>query len=1609
MEIKDKLVNMQVLKQVKDNLDKKDSKINDKLDAIYEMAQNNMMQKRKIDQSTNPVNVPSDSKLANIREINGKSVVWNQYAHELTDEWWRAQNGTTFTMSNGVATVTNTIESNGIITRYKAPRETHVYLIGVSVSTTENVEIAFGWGSNASMIVRNSVNSNGSWVNISAVVKPVSAIASGSNMYLWAFRGLHTFNAKNPYMFDLTAMFGETIANSLTVNSPEIAFIEQYASERPQYNPGEIINYGTKDIKPTGKNLAKPCALNGIGVDGTGMNRRVVSADLAWTSIIEVEPNTKYCLSISNYSQMISGYIRYAYFNTYPSIGAISTYFNAENASLVITTQSDTRYIIIFDSRTCPADCFLAKSDNIIPYVSYKESIIPVNPAILALDGYGMGINDTVRNYIEWTDDGKVYYHKMVGSVDLTNITWSRDDYEVSSYVFQVRTQDGFVRQNVAKYGGALLCRKYKYDGEKTYNSVANATIVWSNSAALPFLRIRDDSFTDLATFTASMNGVVCLYELATPEITDITNLMSWDGTVSTETGGTITFKADGDALLPIHTTIEYIIQQDKKQDKLIAGSNIIIAQDGKTISADLSSVDHLVKVSDTQPTSTHNKIWVKQTVNQIKIPTQDDLNYVANTKVDKFSLPNNGKMNLDDCDEGVLTQLVMEGHTSQNKYQGYNLCPVNSNQGYNPNFSLNTPIVSGKTYRITMNVQMRDSSHPNTWGANVRLNTIDGTGLVSLSQYSYGKRGATFTAKASGTAYLNSYWPAEITEIQIVQGSEDKSYEPYVGLAPSPNPSYPQPIHSVERIDVWTHGTNMFDSTSPLKRYDLGNGNIRYGRTFNGYPIIYILNNTTIDMYYRIASTDASDIQSVGASVWIPVGDKKTVRIPDGKAIHVFTTEENPILYKGIMVSSEDITSFEPYQGYTASIIPPRPLNAIGDYVDICDVESGVWKYRTNQSVRNLDINNLGGVSAGGLGWIDTGIAFPLRNYETNVNIYCSLAPQVYPNTLTTMSNAGWGRTSSNIAPAYNSIRVYAPTAVYNDVTIAYGIDTEQNISISASDLALLKSISTYKPNTVVSITDQDGNDISSRFNYPISLPDVIQQDKDDIDKLKAQSQKNKVLVDTLMKVTNGVNWYWQTDNQQKSMKSVPNNAHMADVLSIGGKSVVWNQHCPDDERTINISNDMSWDTYYEPNYHFVKGHKYIFVLIGQYKATVLKYRLRNYDAGYVGGAFVENIYVVADDNFNEGLTVQIYSEGLTKYNRSLCVVDVTQMFGIGNQPTTDDSRIRAIQQYAQLHPEYNEGEIVNFGTKEIKVVGKNLVDIDSIMLGKSWGLQDMPNRGYVDIHGDMSKQYHLSATSNCQVNIFYMSDQTTASGANLTYLVPVVLTPNTHDGCKFMRLLFVNTDNSVMTKQMAQSCHVMISEGASASNYTPYSSTITTINHAVLSLDGYGLSAGDVSNTIQQDDNGRWWYHKKVGSVDLGTLNWSALSAGSGAKRWDSNGSTFPSNIKAGSAQNTLCGKYVPGSLGTDKTVWIPTANWGNIRIIISDDSYADATALKTAMNGVMLNYELATPEVTDITDLMRHYAPLSVQAGGTIQFITDNAQMPIPNTIQYAVKNV
>lgn len=198
-----------------------------------------------------------------------------------------------------------------------------------------------------------------------------------------------------------------------------------------------------------------------------------------------------------------------------------------------------------------------------------------------------------------------------------------------------------------------------------------------------------------------------------------------------------------------------------------------------------------------------------------------------------------------------------------------------------------------------------------------------------------------------------------------------------------------------------------------------------------------------------------------------------------------------------------------------------------------------------------------------------------------------------------------------------------------------------------------------------------------------------------------------------------------------------------------------------------------------------------------------------------------------------------------------------------------------------------------------------------------------------------------------------------------------------------------------------------INISNVSKNGTYEPYEEHTYTFDSDVTLR---GLPKLDSNNNLYYDGDvyeSDGTVTRRYGIVDLGTLEWTKASnatrfyvAYNGIKVISDN---TPANI--------LCTKYITDSWNSvltpkDKEIGASVGNY----ITIYDSSYNDATSFKTAMSGIYLVYELATP-TTETADPYTN--PQIVDADGTEEFVdyaysqsTRDVAVPVGHESKYMI---
>lgn len=369
---------------------------------------------------------------------------------------------------------------------------------------------------------------------------------------------------------------------------------------------------------------------------------------------------------------------------------------------------------------------------------------------------------------------------------------------------------------------------------------------------------------------------------------------------------------------------------------------------------------------------------------------------------------------------------------------------------------------------------------------------------------------------------------------------------------------------------------------------------------------------------------------------------------------------------------------------------------------------------------------------------------------------------------------------------------------------------------------------------------------------------------------------------------------------------------------------------------------------------------------------------------------------------------------EGGLRYEPRL--VDLTLMYGAGNEPTSmNDPRMPGIRAYAQAHPERNTGAIMSADVVSIDTSGRNLyngvwestssygyVYKFHAKAGQTVCVYANPTRStpndYTYINGYVNNSLVSLADISDAANYYWY---TTSWASN-----PKIFTMTVDSDL----VIYWALSGGYGADAASHFNELQIEFASARTEYVPYRAPIThSIPASVLTA--YPLrSAGTVYDTISWDGS-KWWHTKRVLSKNLGEYSWLALETPPNMYAISNHG--LPTKqIAEGATANMTC-KYVStttasgGADTIDKSIALGTVS--SKAIYIHDSSGGSASAFNAAIQGVYCNFELATPVVTDITDLMGDWkGVLEVEAGGTVTLAqSDGKIFSVPNTVNYLVK--
>lgn len=355
----------------------------------------------------------------------------------------------------------------------------------------------------------------------------------------------------------------------------------------------------------------------------------------------------------------------------------------------------------------------------------------------------------------------------------------------------------------------------------------------------------------------------------------------------------------------------------------------------------------------------------------------------------------------------------------------------------------------------------------------------------------------------------------------------------------------------------------------------------------------------------------------------------------------------------------------------------------------------------------------------------------------------------------------------------------------------------------------------------------------------------------------------------------------------------------------------------------------------------------------------------------------------------------------------KNIMLIDLTQMFGAGNEPTAVEFRDMFPADY---YP-YSEPTLMSFEPKEMVNNGSNLITFDKwrdttangvafkregdtiVLSGTSTAIASS-FVSYFDEPIKLKAGIIYAPAHSTAIQTYLVSEK--ADGTNRRWLTGTVsVSQGEYAKYWYVNILSGTKTDGVVLKPYA---------GYSSQYASPRNPIATDISALVNKYFPDGMhSVGSVHDEIDLE---RGVAVKRVGTVDLGQMEWKKSTYGDTTYRTENMAQNHAN-------KNLITARYVHTSnTFIDMPNMTIRGTTTNLKLLcLRDDSIDSTGALKASLQGVMLYYELAEPIETSIDPAdLEGLTDVEVEAGGSLTFVNqhgDDFRMPIPNQETWMIK--
>ena len=355
---------------------------------------------------------------------------------------------------------------------------------------------------------------------------------------------------------DLTNIYGAGNEPTSTTD-PRIQWLIHYLIENPQYDEGSIVNAPVEKLSSKGFNIWdeewEVGRLNFSGDIYTDTTRRT-------TGFIPVMPNKTYYQCCP--SNAGSGW--YAFYDKNKQPILVSDVGIPSNSSF--TTPSGCAYLrVTFGygyGTTYNHDICINLSGTMngtyLPYQTPSDYPIPAE--VQALDGYGLGIDDTLYNYIDFE---RKKFVKKVGSYTFTGqenfqaTTYGRCYCDFSSLGIKEPANRSIPAKMICNVLTNVVDNSLEIDDMSISYYMGNIGICLETTEQY-------GDVSALATYLQN-HEVTIIFELTTPTETDISEYLDSDfpneNLIDTYQGGEVEFENENDMGVPYSLTYQYRVE----------------------------------------------------------------------------------------------------------------------------------------------------------------------------------------------------------------------------------------------------------------------------------------------------------------------------------------------------------------------------------------------------------------------------------------------------------------------------------------------------------------------------------------------------------------------------------------------------------------------------------------------------------------------------------------------------------------------------------------------------------------------------------------------------------------------------------------------------------------------------------------------------------------------------------------------------------------------------------------------------------------------------------------------------------------------------------------